>query len=122
MLPSCQPINHRPEMILGLDSLELVTLAGVSIATAGGTAPLVTAVIGLSGFIFPAAMVISATMIWQGALLLRHVKRQRPHGYYRQWLMVRAAAAGLSTGPVALVSPGPHDPLRHDHGTPEGAT
>ena len=109
-------------MILGLDSLELVTLGAVALLSAGITAPLLTGAIGLSGFTFPVAMGISATMIWQGALLLRHVKRQRPHGYYRQWLMVHAAAAGWSVSPVATVSPGIHDPLRHDRVGPEPGT
>ena len=112
ILPSCQRINHQPEMILGLNGTELLAVLFLSLLSGMGASALITIPLGLTSFFMLIGFSLSVLLGAISSKLLKAIKRQRPEGYYQQWVMVNVGKfAGRQYN---VLQGGVYDYRRHD--------
>ena len=111
-LPSCHRINHQPDMIMGLNGTETLCVILVSFALGMSISVVITTVINLPAFVALVGFALTLAIAFVAARALRFVKRQRPQGYYQQWIRVRGAQWFGSR--VLITHGGAFDHLRHE--------
>lgn len=111
-LPMVQHINYQPELVAGLNFSEVLMAAAVAcvIGMPSGTA--IAFAIGKPifslGFGFGAAMLCG----FMSTKIMKYLKRQRPDGYYVQWLMRHFEP--LIPGVTFIRTKGHYDRYRHN--------
>ena len=86
-LPMVQHINYQPELVAGLNFSEVLMSAALACVIGMPTGTAIAFAIGKPifslGFGFGAAMLCGFIT----TKIMKYLKRQRPDGYYVQWLM-----------------------------------
>ena len=97
-------LNGTEIMLVLLFSLSIGMITGV----------VITILTNSTSFLVLIGFVLTVVMTLVSARLLRYVKRQRPEGYYHQWLMVKTST--WFGGTSIITQSGPFDYYRHsDH-------
>ena len=110
-LPSCRYINHQPVMMMGLNGSEIMFVLLFALLIGMTTGTVIAVFTNTMGFLVLIGFVLTALMALISAKVLRYVKRQRPEGYYQQWMRVKTA--GWFATSVVIKHSGPFDHLRH---------
>ncbi|MDE0411319.1 MAG: TIGR03750 family conjugal transfer protein [Gammaproteobacteria bacterium] len=97
-------LNAEPAIFRGCSSSELGMMAGIAIAVWLPLGFLLAWLMGAAtmGFGIAGVGVVGSVVIL--ATLFQRIKRNRPEGYYQQWLRMRLHSLGLGRAPWVLRS------------------
>ena len=101
---------------MGLNGSEAISVFFASFVMGMSISAIVTVLTDTVGFIALAGFILTLIIGWLFAKVLRYVKRQRPQGYYQQWLMVKTSGwmGGRVRGMSIICKSGPFDYYRQD--------
>lgn len=93
--PLTDRVNVEPPILNGMTASEAKYVGLVALALSLVVGGLVAALTGIWQILLGAAIFGPLSMLWVASNHLASFKRNRPDGYYMQWLRIQAARRGI---------------------------
>ena len=108
-------INHQPELVAGLNFTEVLIVVAIAFALGAPIGTGIAFAIGKPIFSLGIGFGMAILFGYIATKIMKHLKRQRPDGYYAQRMMKTFDV--LIPGVSFVVHQGYYDRYRHDETT-----